>query len=37
MELIPDLRKYFSFSSVHGLENPEKMKKPWLVHIIVTI
>lgn len=30
MDLTPELRKYFSFSSVHGLENPEKMKRPWL-------
>ena len=30
MDLIPELRKYFSFGKIRGLENPEKVKRPWL-------
>jgi len=30
MALIPELRKYFSFHSIVGLETPEKAKRPWM-------
>lgn len=30
MDLTPELRKYFSFGKIQGLESPEKMKRPWL-------
>lgn len=30
IELIPDLRKYFSFSSINGLERTETTSRPWL-------
>lgn len=30
MELIPELRKYFSFRDVSGVEKPETVKRPWL-------
>lgn len=30
MDLIPELRKYFSFNNIKGLESPEKTKRPWL-------
>lgn len=30
MALIPDIRKYFSFSSIAGVEYPDKFKRPWM-------
>ena len=30
MALIPELRKYFSFRDIQGLERPESTKRPWL-------
>jgi hypothetical protein len=30
MKLIPELRKYFSFSSINGLERTETTNRPWL-------
>ena len=30
MDLIPDLRKYFSFRNMVGIQFPEKLKRPWL-------
>ena len=30
MELIPELRKYFSFRDISGLEKTETVKRPWL-------
>lgn len=30
MALIPDLRKYFTFYHIVGLESPETVKRPWL-------
>jgi hypothetical protein len=30
MNLIPELRKYFSFSAINGLERTETTKRPWL-------
>ena len=30
MNLIPELRKYFSFSLINGLERTETTKRPWL-------
>ena len=30
MSLIPDLRKYFTFKNIVGLENPQTLKRPWL-------
>ena len=30
MELIPELRKYFSFCCISGLEKTETTKRPWL-------
>lgn len=30
MALVPNMRKYFSFSSIIGLESPEQVKRPWL-------
>jgi hypothetical protein len=30
MNLIPDIRKYFSFSSISGVEYPNKFKRPWM-------
>ena len=30
MELIPELRKYFSFGLIKGLEYPELLKRSWL-------
>ena len=30
LELIPDIRKYFSFSVIIGASDPEKSKRPWL-------
>lgn len=30
MDLIPDIRKYFSFSSIAGVEYPNKFKRPWM-------
>lgn len=29
MALIPELRKYFSFSSIRGIESPESPKRPY--------
>ncbi len=28
--LLPELRKYFTFRNVCGIEKPENMKRPWL-------
>jgi hypothetical protein len=30
LDLIPDIRKYFSFTSIIGASEPEKTKRPWL-------
>ena len=30
MNLIPDIRTFFSFSNVIGVKAPEKAKRPWL-------
>lgn len=30
MDLIPELRKYFSFSNMKGIESPEMLKRPYL-------
>ena len=30
MDLIPDIRKYFSLSFVKGIKNPELLKRPYL-------
>jgi len=30
MDLIPELRKYFSFRDISGLEKTETSKRPWL-------
>jgi 4-hydroxy-3-methylbut-2-enyl diphosphate reductase IspH len=30
LDLIPDIRKYFSFTSIIGASEPEKVKRPWL-------
>lgn len=30
MALIPDLRKYFAFGFIRGIENPTKLKRPYL-------
>ena len=30
LDLIPDIRKYFSFSSIIGVSEPEKAKRPYM-------
>jgi hypothetical protein len=30
LDLIPDIRKYFSFGSIVGASEPEHTKRPWL-------
>jgi hypothetical protein len=30
MEMLPEIRKYFSFSYIHGARNPEKIKRPYI-------
>lgn len=30
LELIPELRKYFSFGTIRGIENPKALKRPWM-------
>lgn len=30
MDLIPDIRKYFRFGSIIGVECPNKLKRPWM-------
>lgn len=30
MALIPDFRKYFSFKNIVGIEDPEKLKRPYM-------
>lgn len=30
LSLLPELRKYFAFRNMCGIENPENMKRPWL-------
>jgi hypothetical protein len=30
MELIPDIRKYFSFTLIYGATKPDKAKRPYL-------
>ena len=30
LDLIPDIRKYFSFSTIIGASEPDKAKRPWL-------
>ena len=30
LDLIPDIRKYFSFGSIIGASEPENTKRPWL-------
>jgi hypothetical protein len=30
MDLIPELRKYFSFGFIRGIESPDVLKRPWL-------
>ena len=33
IELIPDIRKYFSFNSIKAVGEPHKIKRPWLSFI----
>ena len=30
MDLIPEIRKYFSFNSLKAVGEPERIKRPWL-------
>ena len=30
LDLIPDIRKYFSFTNIIGASNPDNVKRPWL-------
>lgn len=30
LDLIPELRKYFSFGLIRGIESPDVLKRPWL-------
>lgn len=30
MELIPEIRKYFSFNGIKAVGEPNKIKRPWL-------
>ena len=30
MKLLPDLRKYFTFKNIIGIEDPEKSKEAWI-------
>ena len=30
MELIPEIRKYYSFNGIKAVGEPEKIKRPWL-------
>jgi hypothetical protein len=30
MELIPEIRKWFSFNNMKAVGEPEKIKRPWL-------
>jgi len=30
MNLVPELRKYFSYNNINGLTRPERMKRPYL-------
>ena len=30
IELIPDIRKYFSFNSIKAVGEPHRIKRPWL-------
>ena len=30
MELIPEIRKWFSFNGIKAVGDPEKIKRPWL-------
>jgi hypothetical protein len=30
MELIPDIRKYYSFNGIKAVGEPSKIKRPWL-------
>ena len=30
LDLIPDIRKYFSFSTIIGASEPEKVQRPWM-------
>jgi len=30
LKLIPELRKYFSFGFIRGIESPDVLKRPWL-------
>jgi len=30
LKLTPDIRKYFTFTCIKGVQNPEKVKRPWL-------
>lgn len=30
MDLIPDIRKYFSFNNLKAVGEPERIKRPWL-------
>ena len=30
MDLTPDIRKYFSFFDIAGVECPSKLKRPWM-------
>ena len=39
MELIPDIRKYYSFNGIKAVGEPNKIKRPWLSiikHLIKT-
>lgn len=30
IELVPDIKKYFTYNNIGGLKQPEKLKKPWI-------
>lgn len=30
LNLLPDIKKYFSLSFVKGVQNPDSLKRPWL-------
>jgi len=33
MELIPEIRKYYSFNGIKAVGEPNKIKRPWLYFI----
>ena len=30
MELIPEIKKYYSFNGIKAIREPNKIKRPWL-------